>query len=99
MNMLAQTFRICCLLLALLMGVPSLNAQQPILGYRAAKLLTIQGKQFKDLNKNGQLDPYEDWRLPADTRASNLLTQMSLEEKVGFMLISSARLKNDWSYI
>ena len=98
MNMLAQTFRICCLLLALLMGLPSLNAQQPILGYREAKLITIQGKQFKDLNKNGQLDPYEDWRLPADTRAANLLTQMSLEEKVGFMLISSARLKNDWSF-
>ncbi|NDA61729.1 MAG: glycoside hydrolase family 3 protein [Chitinophagia bacterium] len=73
-------------------------AQQPALGYRSVKLITQNGKQFKDLNRNGKLDPYEDWRLPAAKRAENLVQQMSLEEKVGFMLISSARLKNDWSF-
>jgi beta-glucosidase len=51
--------------------------------------------QFKDLNRNGQLDKYEDWRLSNDERAKDLLSKMSLEQKVGFMLISTTRLKND----
>ena len=31
---------------------------------RAKPLLTVDGLTFKDLNGNGQLDPYEDWRRP-----------------------------------
>ncbi len=71
---------------------------QPVLGHRSATILTIGGLAFKDLNKNGQLDPYEDWRLPNAARAKDLLRRMSIEEKAGFMLISSTRLKNDWSF-
>ncbi|MEY4660812.1 MAG: hypothetical protein RLZZ42_764, partial [Bacteroidota bacterium] len=71
------------------------NKKQPVLGTRSAKLLTVNGLQFKDLNKNGQLDKYEDWRLSNDTRAKDLLSKMSVEQKVGFMLISTTRLKND----
>jgi len=41
---------------------------------------------FRDLNGNGQLDPYEDTRLDAMTRAQDLLARMTLEEKVGTML-------------
>jgi beta-glucosidase len=44
------------------------------------------------------LDKYEDWRLPYEQRANDLLSKMSVEQKVGFMLISSTRLKNDWSF-
>lgn len=72
--------------------------RQPVLGMRSVKPLTVGGLQFKDLNRNGRLDPYEDWRLPADARSRDLLAQMTLEEKVGFMLISTTRLKNDWSF-
>ena len=72
--------------------------QQPVLGYRSVQLLSIDGKQFKDLNRNGKLDGYEDWRLPNEQRANDLLSKMSVEQKVGFMLISSTRLKNDWSF-
>lgn len=61
-------------------------------------ILTIQGWKFKDLNKNGKLDPYEDWRLSNDLRAKDLLSKMSIEDKVGFMLISTTRMKNDWSF-
>jgi beta-glucosidase len=71
------------------------NRKQPVLGVRSAKLLTVNGLQFKDLNKNGQLDKYEDWRLSNDERAKDLLSKMSVEQKVGFMLISTTRLKND----
>ncbi len=72
--------------------------KQPKLGTRSAKVITIGALTFKDLNRNGQLDKYEDWRLPYPVRAQDLLEKMSLEEKVGFMLISSTRLKNDWSF-
>ena len=45
------------------------------LGYSpksGVKLLTVNGMAFKDLNRNGQLDAYEDWRLPVDQRAKDL---------------------------
>ncbi len=70
---------------------------QPVLGYRSAKLIIVNSLQFKDLNRNGKLDRYEDWRLSNDERAKDLLSKMSLEEKVGFMLISTARLKSERS--
>ncbi|MBM4458115.1 MAG: glycoside hydrolase family 3 protein [Chloroflexi bacterium] len=40
---------------------------------------------FRDLNKNGQLDPYEDPRQPVAARVADLLGQMTLEEKAGLM--------------
>ena len=43
---------------------------------------------FKDLNKNGKLDTYEDWRLPARERAEDLASQMSIEQIAGLMLYS-----------
>lgn len=71
---------------------------QPVIGHRSAKIITVDKFQFKDLNRNGQLDKYEDWRLHNEERAKDLLSKMSLEEKVGFMLISTSRLKNDWAF-
>ena len=71
---------------------------QPELGYRTASLLEIDGLQFKDLNQNTQLDPYEDWRLPKEERAKDLAAKMSLAQKAGMMIISSTRLENDWSF-
>lgn len=70
---------------------------QPVLGYRSVALLKVDGYQFKDLNKNGLLDKYEDWRLSDEDRTKDLLTKMSVEEKVGFMLISTSRLKSERS--
>ncbi len=40
---------------------------------------------FRDLNKNGRLDPYEDPRVPIEARVADLLAQMTLEEKAGQM--------------
>jgi hypothetical protein len=40
---------------------------------------------YRDLNKNGQLDPYEDSRQPVEKRVEDLLAQMNLEEKAGSM--------------
>lgn len=52
------------------------------------KILTVNGKKFKDLNKNGKLDKYEDWRLSADERAKDLASQMTVEQIAGLMLYS-----------
>jgi beta-glucosidase len=52
------------------------------------KILTVNGKQFKDLNKNGKLDKYEDWRLPAEERAKDLASKMTVEQIAGLMLYS-----------
>ena len=43
------------------------------------------GYFFKDLNKNGKIDKYEDWRLDIDTRTADLLSQMPLEQKFALM--------------
>jgi beta-glucosidase len=47
--------------------------------------ITVDGLEFKDLNGNGKLDPYEDWRLGAEERAKDLLSQMTVREKVAQM--------------
>ena len=59
---------------------------QPVLGTRTVALLAVDGLKFKDRNKNGRLDVYEDWRKPADVRAADLVSQMTLEEKAGLMV-------------
>ena len=43
-------------------------------------LLVVDGYAFKDLNGNGSLDVYEDWRVDDETRAWDLVNQMSGEE-------------------
>ena len=58
------------------------------LGYTSATILEADGYAFKDLNRNGQLDVYEDWRKPALERAQDLAAQLSIEEIAGLMLYS-----------
>ena len=68
------------------------NANGPTLGYSSksgVKVLTVDGLAFKDLNKNGKLDKYEDWRLPIDERAKDLASQMSVDQIAGLMLYSA----------
>jgi beta-glucosidase len=74
------------------------QATQPTLGHRSANILKKKGLEFKDLNKNGKLDAYEDWRLPTEKRVKDLVKRMTLEEKIGFMLISTTRLAGDYSF-
>ncbi len=53
------------------------------LGYSKNSGVTLiedDGFAFKDLNRNGKLDAYEDWRLDYETRARDLADQMSGEE-------------------
>lgn len=64
----------------------------PTLGYSpesGVTILTEGGYAFKDLNRNGRLDVYEDWRRPVEERIDDLVAQMSIEEIAGLMLYSN----------
>lgn len=64
---------------------------QPRLGTRGVAIIERDGLRFKDLDRNGTLDPYEDWRLDPATRARDLVSRMTLEEKAGTMMHGTAR--------
>ena len=62
---------------------------QPLIDARAKGTLTVDGLTFKDLDGDGRLAPYEDWRLEPAERAADLVSRMSVEEKAGLMIIGS----------
>ena len=67
------------------------QAKGPTLAWDAGSgvsLMEIDGLYFKDLARTGELLPYEDWRLDAQTRAADLASRLSLEEIAGLMLYS-----------
>ena len=68
-----------------------MNALLLILAVQAPMLQAPDGQRFRDLNKNGILDPYEDSRLTPEQRARDLLARMTLEEKAGVMMHGTAR--------
>ena len=73
-------------------GIKTVNNEGgTTLGYSSTSgvsILTVDRFGFKDLNKNGQLDQYEDWRLTAEERAKDLASKMSIEQIAGLMLYS-----------
>jgi beta-glucosidase len=66
------------------------GTRQATLGAKSVNLLTAEGLQFKDMNKNGKLDVYEDWRKTPAERAADLVAQMTLAEKAGAMMHGTA---------
>lgn len=62
---------------------------QPELGSRTGRILEVDGLRFRDLDGDGELSPYEDWRLPAAERAADLVARMTVAEKAGLMVIGS----------
>lgn len=48
--------------------------------------ITVQGNVFRDMNRNGRLDAYEDWRNSNDVRIQYLLDNMSVADKAGLMM-------------
>ncbi len=60
-----------------------------------APSLVIDGKSFRDLNKNNKLDVYENPDAELDERVSDLLKQMTVEEKAGTMFVSMIGMKEN----
>ena len=55
-------------------------------------IIDVDGLKFKDLNSNGQLDVYEDWRKDTDERVADLISQMTVEEEVGLLFCVNTQL-------
>ena len=55
-------------------------------------LLEDDGYAFKDLNQNGKLDTYEDWRLSTEERAKALAEMMAADGRDGIESIAGLML-------
>ncbi|WP_312900437.1 glycoside hydrolase family 3 N-terminal domain-containing protein [Chryseobacterium taichungense] len=64
----------------------ALLATSPVVKAQNNPTLTVNGKTFKDLNKNGKLDAWEDTRLSVDKRIDAIIRQMTNEEKVNLLI-------------
>ncbi len=63
----------------------------PTLGFSPTSGVTLledKGFAFKDLNRNGKLDIYEDWRKSPEERAKDLASRLSIDEIASLMLYS-----------
>ena len=70
------------------------NENGPTIGVTTVGVLVQDGLYFKDLNNNKALDPAEDWRLDAKTRATDLVAGLSLEDQAGFLFNALAITPN-----
>lgn len=68
-----------------------------LVGQQSGILQAENGITFRDLNKNGKLDIYEDPRQPMEARIEDLLGQMTLEEKAGLLFINGSVINEDGS--
>jgi len=73
------------------------QAHSGMVGQFSGLLKTENGFTYRDLNKNGRLDVYEDPRQPIEARLEDLLKQMTLEEKAGTMFINGSVVNEDSS--
>ena len=101
-NILKNTLVVLICLIAIVLIYASVNYLKPFERikvnnslYDDVQILTIDKQDFRDLNKNNILDIYEDHRLDAQTRTNDLLSKMSIEEKVGQMFHPPFILKPD----
>lgn len=94
--------KLAALALAAALGISALPVQaaeyqQPTLEARVKNIIEVDGYSFKDLNDNGVLDPYEDWRLSAEERTEDLLSQMTPEQKAAQMVhLTLVSKKDGW---
>lgn len=76
----------CMLAIAACSAALQAAPAQPRIGSRHIPVIEVDGLRFRDLNRDGVLEPYEDWQLPADTRAADLVSRMTLAEKGGAVM-------------
>ncbi len=53
--------------------------------------------KYRDLNKNGKMDPYENSSVSIEKRIDDLIAQMTVEEKAGMMFINGTLINSDGS--
>ena len=101
------TLAIAIIVVVIIAGIIFIMLIQPSMKIRKnlsrlgpeAPSLVVDGKTYRDLNKNGKLDPYEDARCSIDERVHDLLVQMTLEEKAGLMFHAMIGMNPDGSLV
>ena len=63
---------------------------QPGIESRRVPVIRVDGRRFRDLDRNGRLDRFEDWRLLPAARAADLVARLTLEEKSGTAMHGTA---------
>lgn len=74
--------------------VEATETQAALSAASADKFIQVDGLYFKDLNSNGTLDVYEDWRQDVDARVADLVSQMTMQEKAGTLLFACVAGQN-----
>src|ERR1700712_5571488 len=75
-------------------GRPGNNRLAATVRSNSALIRSSGDASYRDLNKNGKMDVYEDASQPIEKRVQDLLKQMTLEEKAGMMFYSPVRVNN-----
>ena len=73
-------------LCALVVSGISWNSPTEIEKTQENPIITLNGFTFRDLNNNGKLDKYEDFRLSIQDRVQDLLSKMTEEEKANILV-------------
>jgi len=74
----------------------SIDHELPATVMANSGLVKTQGDAtYRDLNKNGKMDVYEDVKQPIEKRVQDVLKQMTIEEKAGMMFYVMARVNAD----
>lgn len=68
------------------------NENGPIIGVTEKDAICVDGLFFKDINGDGKLNIYKDWRKTPEERAKALAADLSVEEKIGQLFISSWKM-------
>ena len=67
-----KTIKIILLIATLIFSFQRCNSENN----RPVKFIILEGNKFRDLNKNSNLDPYEDWRLAVDKRIDDFMSKI-----------------------
>ena len=63
------------------------------------RILEIDGYAFKDINGNGELDVFEDWRCPLSERIKDFVESITFIKKKGYCIIHMVSLYCQWSFM
>ncbi len=66
-----------------------LNENGPAITTIDVPVIEQDGLYFKDIDGSGVLKEFSDWRIPADKRAQALVKEMSTDEKIGQLFVTS----------
>ena len=62
------------------------NENGPTIGVTTCGVIVKDGLYFKDMDNDGILSPYEDWRNDDETRAKDMVAHLPLKQQAGLVL-------------